>query len=383
MSIETMEQDFHRRVSKKVRLSGEGIDRYRVFTPFLLEDGDHLAIVLKREGARWVLSDEAHTYMHLSYDIDEKDLRRGTRQKAISDALSKFGIEDRDGELILEVPEERYGDALYSFIERLLDEGTHYFLSRPRRFGKSLFLDTLEELFAGSEDLFQGLAVHERWDWSVRHPVLRLDFAAGNFKEPAQVEASLMEQLAAIERRAGIVSHYATAPGRLASVLEALHEQAGRPVAVLVDEYDKPILDALDSPEIARANRDFLRGLYAVIKTKDAHIPYEWYTNNDIARYEGYYASVFYSYFAGLGLDIIVEDSTSHGRLDMAVRFNANVYLLELKVVELAPEGAAMAQLKEKGYAAKYRGSGEPVHLVGVELSRDTRNIVSFEVESA
>ena len=112
-----------------------------------------------------------------------------------------------------------------------------------------------------------------------------------------------------------------------------------------------------------------------------ASIPYEWYTNNDITRYEGYYASVFYSYFAGLGLDVTVEDSTSHGRLDMAVRFNANVYLFELKVVEMAGEGAAMTQLKSRGYAEKYRGRGEPIHLVGVEFSRDTRNVVGFEVE--
>ena len=62
------------------------------------------------------------------------------------------------------------------FIARLLDEGKHYFLSRPRRFGKSLFLDTLKELFEGSEALFTGLHIHDRWDWSVRHPVVRLDF---------------------------------------------------------------------------------------------------------------------------------------------------------------------------------------------------------------
>ena len=79
-----------------------------------------------------------------------------------------------------------------------------------------------------------------------------------------------------------------------------------------------------------------------------ASIPYEWYTNNDIAKFEGYYASVFYSYFAGLGFDITVEDSSSHGRVDMAVQFNDNIYLFEFKVVELASEGAAMAQLQEK-----------------------------------
>ena len=65
------------------------------------------------------------------------------------------------------------------FIEQLLDGGKHYFLSRPRRFGKSLFLDTLKELFEGSEALFEGLAIHDRWDWSVRYPVVRLDFGGG------------------------------------------------------------------------------------------------------------------------------------------------------------------------------------------------------------
>ena len=128
------------------------------------------------------------------------------------------------------------------------------------------------------------------------------------------------------------------------------------------------------------AANDF-EGLKTLFQAFYASIPYEWYTNNDIARYEGYCASVFYSYFAGLGLDITVEDSTSRGRLDMAVRFNANVYLFELKVVELAGEGAAMAQLKERRYAEKYRGAGEPIHLVAVEFSRDSRNVVAFEVE--
>ena len=73
-------------------------------------------------------------------------------------------------------------------------------------------------------------------------------------------------------------------------------------------------------------------GLRTLFRSFYASIPHQWYTNNDIASYEGYYASVFYSYFAGLGLDITVEDSTSHGRLDMAVRFNGNVYLLESQI---------------------------------------------------
>ena len=488
-----------------------------------------------------------------------------------------------------------------AYIRRLLDEGTHYFLSRPRRFGKSLFVDTLKELFEGNEALFKGLYIHDHWDWSVRHPVVRLDFSGGNFKELGYVKAALMAQLDAVERRTGVASDYATGPERFAHLLEALHDHSGQPVAVLIDEYDKPILDALEVPDVARANRDFLRGLYAVIKASDAHvrftfitgvskfskvnlfsglnnltditlepeysalcgytdadldavfapelpgldrdqirdwyngyswlgdekvynpfdilllfrrrrfaaywfetgtptflvetlcqrhirsldldemegsdallstfdvddiateallfqtgyltildaedlggellyqlgypnrevrqslnrsllrylvkdatqqtansrrlyrlleandfagletlfhaffasIPYDWYRNNDIAQYEGYYASVFYSYFAGLGLDIRVEDSSSHGRLDMAVLFNGCVYLFEFKVVELASAGAAMAQLQERQYADKYRGLEQPIYLIGVEFSKDERNLTAFDVEQA
>ena len=488
-----------------------------------------------------------------------------------------------------------------AYIRRLLDEGTHYFLSRPRRFGKSLFLDTCKELFEGNEPLFEGLYIHDRWDWSVRHPVLRLSFGSGNFKELGYVETNLMAQLDAIERRTSVVSDYATGPERFAYLLEALHDQAGQPVAVLIDEYDKPILDALELPDVARANRDFLRGLYAVIKDRDAYIrftfitgvskfskvslfsglnnlkditldprysaicgyteadldsvfapelpgldreqirdwyngyswrgdekvynpfdllllfdsrefkahwfetgspsflietlferrlsslaleemigtddllskfdvgdigteallfqtgyltiaeerklggktlyrlgypnhevkqslnehllramgpdpsrqglhdiqlyellaahdfaeletlfraffasiPYEWHINNDIANYEGYYASVFYSWFAALGLDTRVEDSSSHGRLDMAVLFNGTVYLFEFKVVEMASAGAAMTQLKERRYADKYRALGQPIYLIGVEFSKDERNVAAFDVECA
>ncbi len=139
MSIETIEQQFHEKISAKIRLASEGMDRFRVLTPFLFEDGDHLAIVLKREGAQWVLSDEAHTYMHLTYDIDEKDLQKGTRQKIISNALSTFKIDDRDGELVLAIQDNRYGDALYSFIQALIKISDVSYISRDRV--RSTFLE--------------------------------------------------------------------------------------------------------------------------------------------------------------------------------------------------------------------------------------------------
>ena len=502
------------------------------------------------------------------------------------------------------------------FITRLLDQGKHYFLSRPRRFGKSLFLDTLKELFEGNEGLFNGLHIHDRWDWSLRHPVVRLDFGSGHFGEPGYVHSSAMAQLAAAAQDAGVAASYDTAPERFRDLLRTVHAKTGRRVVVLIDEYDKPLLDALDTPDVARANRDYLLGLYSTIKSSDADvhftlltgvsrspqrgcargnpsqeaaskvsvfsglnnltditldprysaicgyteadldtvfapelagldreqirdwyngynwrgaervynpfdilllfdkrefgcywfesgtpsflvetlfqrrvaslsldgmltssellssfdvgaiateallfqtgyltikdvrnrggvrryrlgypnrevrqslnecllrrlvqdatqqtansdrlydlleandfagletlfraffasIPYEWYTNNDIAGYEGYYASVFYSYFAATGFDVTVEDSSNRGRADMAVRFAGKVYLFEFKVVEQATEGAALTQLKERGYADKYRASGERIYLIGVEFSRETRNVTAFEVERA
>ena len=494
-----------------------------------------------------------------------------------------------------------------AYVRRLIDEGTHYFLSRPRRFGKSLLLDTVKELFEGAEPLFRGLAVHDRWDWSAPHPVVRLSFGGGHFGDPNYLAANLAAQLDALERRADAASGYPAGPDRFAHLLQTLHERAGRRVVVLVDEYDKPILDALDAPDVARANRDFLRGLYSVVKDCDAHvrftlltgvskfskvslfsglnnlidvtldpvysavcgyteadldavfapelpgldrdeirrwyngynwlggekvynpfdilllfdtrrfkswwfetgtptflvdtlvergvgslalermtandallsafdvgaigaeallfqtgyltivgterrgaktryrlgypnqevriglneslltrladdpsrasghadqlydllqaddfdglkellkaffagIPYQWHVHNDVADYEGYYASVFYALFAAAGLDLTVEDSTSRGRVDLTIRLDGRVYLFEFKVVDSAPKDAparptaAMAQLRERGYADKYRAAGGPVYLIAVEFSKRTRNVAAFEAAPA
>lgn len=132
MNTEMIERDFRKKVCEMLRISSEGVDRFRVFTPFMFEDGDHLSIVLKRENGTWILSDEGHTYMHLTYDLDEKDLQRGTRQKIITNALSVFTVHDREGELIISITDDRYGDALYSFVQALLRITDVTYLSRER-----------------------------------------------------------------------------------------------------------------------------------------------------------------------------------------------------------------------------------------------------------
>ena len=148
----------------------------------------------------------------------------------------------------------------------------------PRRFGKSLFLDTLKELFEGSEELFEGLHIHARHDWSERYPVVRLSFGGSSFTEPVHLHVNVMAQLEGVAEQQGVSARYATGPERFAHLLRTLHARAGQRVVVLVDEYDKPILDALERPEVARANRDYLRGLYGVIKDSDAHVRFTFLT---------------------------------------------------------------------------------------------------------
>ena len=128
MTIKSIEQDFIEKVSEMVQVGPDGKDRFRVFTPFRFDDGDHISIVLKKEQDGWVLSDEGHTYMHLTYDMSEKKLFSGARYQIISNALEAFNVEDRFGELIFKVQEDRFGDALYSFAQALVRMGDVLYL---------------------------------------------------------------------------------------------------------------------------------------------------------------------------------------------------------------------------------------------------------------
>ena len=486
-----------------------------------------------------------------------------------------------------------------AFAFALIAQGSHYFLSRPRRFGKSLFLDTLKELFEGNERLFRGLYVHDKWDWSVKYPVIRISFGGGVVRDRSELDATLHQQLTYHEERFNLPAAFPDMRSRFLELIRRVCAQTGQRVVVLVDEYDKPILDRIEDPDAAREIREGLKDFYSVIKDSDAcikfafltgvskfskvslfsglnnleditidkrfsavcgytesdvdtvfspelegldrdqirlwyngynwtgesvynpfdllllfrnrefrpwwfetgtptflvkhlaekgfftpdlaglrssmtllstfdvdhiapeallfqtgyltikqvdepirgqwvytlcypnhevevslnsallggylaeeresfevrlrllnilkandlpalrdlfhsffaSIPHDWHRKNQLAGFEGYYASIFYSYFAALGLDITVEDTTSKGRIDMTVRFDGRIYLFEFKVVELTPDGKALVQLHARGYAEKYRQYGEPIYLIGVEFSRESRNIVGFEVE--
>ncbi len=164
-------------------------------------------------------------------------------------------------------------------IREMTRQGRHYFLSRPRRFGKSLLVDTLQELFEGNESLFRGLDIHPHWDWSVRHPVVRLSFG-GDVDTPEDVENHVLNQLYRIERAFDLetLSSARSASQRLENVLYYLHQATGQQVVVLVDEYDRPVLNVLEDGEKARVNRNKLRNLYSVLKDAEEHIRFVFVT---------------------------------------------------------------------------------------------------------
>ena len=162
-------------------------------------------------------------------------------------------------------------------------------------------------------------------------------------------------------------------------VRESLNECLLR---AMVPASSRRVASSLRLREVLSA-RTTSRGLEALLRRLFASIPYEWHTKNEIARYEGYYASVFYSWFAGRRVGHLrgrQHESRSGGHGGALQRLRVP---REFKVVESAPGGAAMEQLETMHYADKYRGSAQPVWLIAVEFSRTARNLAAFEVARA
>ena len=149
-SAADIESQFRSVVDNAIQLLPEGEGRYRVFTPFSFDDGDHLVIVLRSDGGKWLLSDEGHTFMHLSYSLDEKSYQTGTRQKLIESAISAYGVENRNGELVIGFKKQNgtAGNALYDFVQAVLKISDVTYLSRERV--QSTFLEDFRELIEGT-----------------------------------------------------------------------------------------------------------------------------------------------------------------------------------------------------------------------------------------
>ncbi|WP_061547275.1 ATP-binding protein [Cylindrospermopsis raciborskii] len=153
-----------------------------------------------------------------------------------------------------------------------------FFLSRPRRFGKSLFVDTLKEIFEGNEKLFEGLYIHDKWDWSRKFPVIKIDFAGGVLRNREELDKKINGMLLKTTKSLGIKCELDDIQGRFGEIITGAREQFGERVVVLVDEYDKPILDNIDNPNIAAEMREGLKNLYSVLKGQDANLQFVFMT---------------------------------------------------------------------------------------------------------
>ncbi|MDX8394648.1 MAG: AAA family ATPase, partial [Mariprofundales bacterium] len=162
-----------------------------------------------------------------------------------------------------------------AIIQKLvLQDGGYYFLSRPRRFGKSLLVSTLKSLFAGEQDLFTNLAIEKEWDWSRKHPVIHISFSGGFINSPEVLESILQSQMREHAEYYQIKLTETLASMQFRQLIRLLHDKFNHQVVLLIDEYDKPILDNIVSnrDEVAIAVRDTLKGFYAVIKDSDAYL---------------------------------------------------------------------------------------------------------------
>ena len=164
-----------------------------------------------------------------------------------------------------------YVDKTHSAV-KLAEEGKVYFLARPRRFGKSLFLDTLRNLFEAKRELFSGLYAERAWDWTVKYPVVKLDMSGG-FKSANELEAMLADNLRYAAEYLGLeLSQHAEASRLFKELLQKVHKHFDRKVVLLIDEYDKPMIDNIGDLELAQQMRKQLHGFYSIIKAADEHL---------------------------------------------------------------------------------------------------------------
>jgi hypothetical protein len=160
----------------------------------------------------------------------------------------------------------------------LIKQPGRFFLSRPRRFGKSLFVDTLKEIFEGNQKLFEGLFIYDKWDWTKKYPVIKFDFAEGILKSEKDLNEKIHEILFLNEKNLGVTTVNKSISGRFAEIIKGAREKYGERVVVLVDEYDKPILDNIGDLSIAKELRDGLKNVYSVLKSQDANLQFVFMT---------------------------------------------------------------------------------------------------------
>lgn len=157
-------------------------------------------------------------------------------------------------------------------IHRLLTSSKYYFLSRPRRFGKSLTLSTIRAVYEGKRELFQGLWIEDQWDWAQIHPVIHLSFSRIGYRTLG-LEVAIATELQSISETFGIHLQATSIDRQFDELIKKLAQRDGK-VVVLIDEYDKPLIDYLDDITLAKANQQVMKTFYSVIKDSDPYLQF-------------------------------------------------------------------------------------------------------------
>ncbi|MDR3267819.1 MAG: ATP-binding protein [Tannerella sp.] len=169
-------------------------------------------------------------------------------------------------------------------IHRIVTTGKVYFLSRPRRFGKSLLVSTMDELFRGNKPLFEGLYIYDKWDWTRQYPVIRIDWTRITHSTPEEMKVSLRGYLKDIAKKYAVSLTKESAPDCFDELIQLLHEKTGEKVVVLIDEYDKPITSHLPDP-LLDSIRTIIHDFYQVMKGADDYLRFIFLTG--VSKFAG------------------------------------------------------------------------------------------------
>ncbi|MCY4443813.1 MAG: AAA family ATPase [Proteobacteria bacterium] len=184
-------------------------------------------------------------------------------------------------------------------IYKMIQNGRYYFLSRPRRFGKGLLVSTMNALFKGKKDLFKGLYIEDKWDWSQKYPVIKFSFI-GECRTPNGIEESMIAKIYCLEKKHDINNKNdtnnigkATAIDRFKKLIRHLHEKTGQKVVILIDEYDTPIRDVItEANDMIKNNRNYLNNFFRGIHECDDHIRFMFLTGITMFSKDGIFSGL-------------------------------------------------------------------------------------------
>ena len=171
------------------------------------------------------------------------------------------------------------------YIHKMINHGKSYFLSRPRRFGKSLLITTLEELFKGNKKLFKNLYISGNYDWKNTYPVIKLDFSTMEYNTPHELKKDLTSFIDRVARDYSIELFENSLPSKFNELLGEIHKKTGLKVVILIDEYDKAIVKNISNPKVLKSNKKILQNFYGTIKASDEHIHFLFVTG--VSKFTG------------------------------------------------------------------------------------------------